>query len=108
MSDLKAHGITLTKEEHVVSECSLCYSILLFFIKSDLYLTNKRLIAHIPNVVLFVFPLGSNTLTYPLRNITAVTANTRFKFGRLALAAYLIIVGFGFLTESIVGLLNYK
>ena len=105
MTSLQAHDITLTKEEYVVSECTFCYSILLFFIKSSLYLTNKRLIAHIPNVVLFVFPLGSNTATYPLRNIAAVSTKTRFKFFRLILAFFLVTTGLALVTESMLGVI---
>jgi hypothetical protein len=99
--------VSLGKEEQVLGEWSFSYSILLFFIKSKFYLTNKRFILKIPNVVLMILPLGANTATYPLRNIAAIRSRTKFKFFQLVFGAILAVVGLGLLTSSPLGLILF-
>ncbi|MGJ3251893.1 MAG: hypothetical protein ACFE0J_12280 [Elainellaceae cyanobacterium] len=97
-------NVPMGKDEKVLGECVLSYSILLFFIKSKFYLTNKRLIATIPNVILFIIPLGENTATYTLRNVSAITTVIKFKFFSLVLASIILLVGFSLLSQSPVGI----
>jgi hypothetical protein len=98
-------GVSLGKEEQLIGEYSLSYSILLFFIKSKFYVTNKRFIAHIPNFILFVLPVGANTATYPLRNISAIKNRTKLKFFRLIGSAIFVVIGLSLLTQSVFGLI---
>lgn len=98
-------NISLGKDEQLVGTYSLSYSIVLFFIKSEFYVTNKRFIVRIPNIYFLVIPAGANTATYPLRNISAIRNRTRFKFLRLFLAAIFVVMGLSLLSEPIFGLI---
>ncbi|MEH1982542.1 hypothetical protein [Nostoc sp.] len=100
-------GISLGQDEQVIAESSFCYSILLFFINYKVYVTNKRFIARIPNVVLFVIPLGTNLITFPLRNISTIITRTEYKLGGFFWAGILVFLGFGNLTKSIFGLIVF-
>jgi hypothetical protein len=98
-------GVSLGKEEEVIGEYAFSYSIVLFFIKSKFYVTNKRFVAHIPNVILFVIPVGANTVTYPLKNIGAIRSRMKLRFFKLLIAAILVFSGLGLLTQSPLGLI---
>lgn len=101
---LKELGINLSNDEEIMAENSFSYSILLFFIKYEMYVTNKRFIANVPNVLLGVLPLGRNLSTFPLRNIALIQTKTRFRIFLMFLAAIFIFLGLGNLTKSIGGL----
>jgi len=60
-------NVELVKDEVVVSKYKLSYGLLLFFVKSHFWITNKRLIAHYPNLVAWIIPAGGTTVTYPLQ-----------------------------------------
>ncbi|MHC5937951.1 hypothetical protein [Nostoc sp.] len=100
-------GISLGQDEQVIAECLFPYSILLFFIKYKVCITNKRFIARIPNVVLFVIPLGTNLITFPLRNISTIITRTEYKLGGFFLAGILILFGFGNFTKSLFGFIAF-
>ncbi len=102
---LKDLGISLGKDEEIIAESLFSYSILLFFIKYSVYVTNKRFIARIPKVVLFLIPLGGELATYPLRNISNVTTKINYKLVQLFGAVLFTIFGFDNFThtQSILG-----
>lgn len=102
---LKDLGITLSNDEKLIAKDLFSYSILLFFIKWDMYVTSKRFIANEPNLVLGILPLGKNVTTLPLRNISLIQTKTRFKIGLMFLAAIFVFLGLGNLTKSIWGLI---
>ena len=88
-------GISLGQDEQVIAESSFSYSILLFFIKWKVCVTNKRFIARIPNVVLMVIPLGANSITFPLRNVSTISTTTEYKLWSFFCAGILLFSGFG-------------
>ena len=79
--------------ESVQKEYEFSYSLILFFVKSRFWLTNKRLIARKPNVLLFI-PIGQDEVTYPLRSIAGIKTRTEFKFLLLCVGVILLLVGF--------------
>ena len=80
--------------ETTVCEKSFMYSLIYFFIKSKFTLTNKRLVADVPNLTLFI-PVGSNNVTYPLKNISGVALNTRFKILMFLFGCFLGLAAIG-------------
>jgi hypothetical protein len=82
----------LGQDETVQKEYEFSYSLLLFFLKSHFWLTNKRLIVNAPNVFLFI-PTGNDTVTYPLRNIGGVKTKTELKFMSLLGGVVLLLIG---------------
>jgi hypothetical protein len=100
-------GFSLGEDEQLIAKNSFSYSILLFFIKYNVYVTNKRFIARIPNVVLFVIPLGTNLITFPLRNISTIITRTEYKLGGFFCAGILLFFGFGNFTKSLFGFIAF-
>jgi hypothetical protein len=84
--------VTLGQDETVQKEYEFSYSLLLFFLKTHFWLTNKRLIVNDPNVFLFI-PTGNKTITYPIRNIGGVTSKTELKFMSLLGGVVLLLIG---------------
>jgi hypothetical protein len=82
----------LSKDELIVKKEIFTQKILLFWLKSTLTLTNKRLIAVNPNTFLFI-PFGKRELTQPLKNIASVTSSTKFHFGNLLFGLILGVIG---------------
>jgi hypothetical protein len=84
----------LGQDENVLYQHAFSYSLLFFFLKSNFWLTNKRIIVNSPNILLFI-PAGNNTVTYPLRSIGGVKTKTEFKFMSLVMGVVFLLVGFG-------------
>jgi hypothetical protein len=85
--------IPLGQDETVQKEYEFSYSLVLFFIKSYFWLSNRRLIVNAHTVFLFI-PTGNDTITYPLRNIGGVKTKTELKFGSLLGGVVLLLIGF--------------
>ncbi len=99
-SQLANLDIQIAKNETVSNEYEFSYSLLLFFLSSHFWLTDKRLIINAPNVFLFI-PTGKDTATYPLRQISSVKTKTEFKFASLAAGIFFLILGFSTLRYGI-------
>lgn len=84
--------VPLGQDETVQKEYEFSVSLILFFLKSHFWLTNKRLIVNAPNVFLFI-PTGNDTVTYPLRNIGGVKTKTELKFMSLLGGVVLLLIG---------------
>ncbi|XZF65444.1 MAG: hypothetical protein ACSI46_12510 [Gloeotrichia echinulata DVL01] len=84
--------VSLGQDETVHKEYEFSFSLLLFFLKSHFWLTNKRLIVNAPNVFLFI-PTGNDTVTYPLRNIGGVKTKTELKFMSLLGGTVILFIG---------------
>lgn len=82
----------LGKDEKIISKNILSLSLILFFIKSSFEITNKRLVGQVPNLV-WIFPIGRNTVTYPLKNISGVRLDTKISFKSIAVGIILILIG---------------
>ncbi|MEH1783443.1 hypothetical protein [Nostoc sp.] len=82
----------LGQDETIQKEYEFSDSLLLFFLKSHFWLTNKRLIVNAPNVFL-VIPTGNDTVTYPLRAIGGVKTKTELKFMSLMGGVALFLIG---------------
>ncbi|SFD46584.1 hypothetical protein [Clostridium uliginosum] len=82
----------LGKDEKIVSKNLLSFSLILFFIKSSFEITNKRLVGQVPNL-LWIFPIGKNTVTYPLKNIAGVRLDNKFSLKRFIIGLILIFIG---------------
>ncbi|WP_075693064.1 hypothetical protein [Corynebacterium sphenisci] len=65
-------------------------NLVLFWLKSNMTVTNRRLAIKAPNTIFGVIPLGYEERSIPMGAIAAVTASLSVKIGRL--------IGFGLLT----------
>lgn len=86
-------GIVLGQDEKLVARVGFSFSLPLFFLKTKLALTNRRLGGEEPNTFLGIIPVGSRQVSFPLGNIASVGASTRIKVWRLLFAIILIVIG---------------
>jgi len=64
-----------------------------FYLHTDLVLTNRRLYAIRPNVLLGLLPVGASRSNFPIDNIAGVTAATRFDIPAVLIGAVGTLVG---------------
>ena len=97
---------TLGKGEKIIKEATFVTNLLLFWLKANYALTNKRLTGETPNTFMGIFPVGKAQLAQPLKTIASVTSSTKFTFGRLLLGALLAIIGLALMGSSaLIGLI---
>lgn len=84
--------VPLSQDEVIRQKYEFSYSLILFFLKSHFWITNKRLIVNYPNVFL-VIPTGKDTVTYPIRAIGGIKTKTEFKFLSLLGGVILVVIG---------------
>lgn len=97
--------VSLGKNESLVSEYQLAYSLTTFFIKSSFTVTDKRFITVFPSLILGIIPVGKTDISYPLRNIATVACHTEIVFPKLIFGIILFLVGFSILSQSFIGFL---
>jgi hypothetical protein len=76
-------GQILGKDEAIVRVDKFTSSLSTFYIKSEFCLTNKRFVAHYPNIVLGILPMGSANVTLSLRQISRVQIDVQYKMFRM-------------------------
>lgn len=69
-------------------------SVILFWLKTDLAVTNTRIAWRAPNTLLGMIPLGYQEDTIPLANTASVGVNVRFKLGRLIWGLLMLVAAF--------------
>lgn len=89
----------LGKDEQKIEEATFTANLILFWLKANYVLTNKRITGHTPNTLLGVIPLGKAQIAQPLKTVASVASSTKFSFMRLLLGLILVIAGFAFITS---------
>ena len=85
-------GQTLIKWENIIREDNFTSSPLTFYMKSNITLTDKRLITHYPNIILKLIPLWFNNTTFNLKQISWVQLHTKYKVIKIAISIIVILV----------------
>jgi len=94
-------AIVLGKDEQVVREDSFTANLILFWLKANYSLTNKRVTGHSPNTFLGLIPLGKSEISQPLKTIASVSSSTEFWFKTLLIGIIFAIAGFYLLGTSV-------
>jgi hypothetical protein len=95
MGNLKfAPGETSVKED------SFSPNVLLFWLKTEIAVTTRRLVQHQPNTLLNVIPLGFQDAAFPLNNIASVGVEVKFSLRSFIAGVFLSILGLAFLGKS--------
>ncbi len=89
----------LGKDEQKIKEATFTANLILFWLKANYVLTNKRVTGHTPNTLLGLIPLGKAQIAQPLKTIASVTSSTKFSFMRLLIGLILVIAGFAHITS---------
>ncbi len=89
----------LGKDEQKIKDATFTANLILFWLKADYVLTNKRVTGHTPNTLMGIIPLGKAQIAQPLKTIASVSSSTKFSFLRLLIGLILVGAGFGFITS---------
>ena len=84
----------LGKDEQIIREDTFTANLILFWLKADFNLTNKRVTGHTPNTLLGLIPLGKHQMAQPLKTVSSVISSTQFFFKRLLFGVILLGAGF--------------
>lgn len=79
-------------EEQLATE-SFSPSLILFWLKFQVTVTNRRIVARQPNTLLGVIPLGYEDLAIPLKSVAGVGVSVKFSMFRFLLGLVVLIVG---------------
>jgi hypothetical protein len=90
-------SIILSKDEAKIKETAFTANLLLFWLKANYILTNKRITGDTPNTFLGIIPLGKAQISQPLKTISSVASSTKFAFKRLLIGVILVMVGLSFI-----------
>ncbi len=89
----------LGKDEQKIKEATFTANLILFWLKANYVLTNKRITGHTPNTLFGLIPVGEAQIAQPLKTIASVTSSTKFSFMRLLIGFILVIAGFSLITS---------
>ena len=69
------------------------YSTVVFYVHTELVLTNRRLYASRPNMAFGFIPVGTQNAAYPVENIAGVSSSTRFDILGVIFGIFAILAG---------------
>ncbi|RLD36997.1 MAG: hypothetical protein DRI74_07870 [Bacteroidetes bacterium] len=92
----------LGKDEKIIREDIFTANLILFWLKANYTLTDKRITGHTPNTLLGLIPLGKAQIAIPLKSIASVISSTKFHFVRLLIGVVLLGVGLSMLGSSFI------
>ncbi len=93
----------LGKDEQKIKEATFTANLILFWLKANYTLTNKRVTGHTPNTLFGLIPLGKAQISQPLKTIASVASSTKFSFLRLIIGVVFLVMGFSVVGSSLFG-----
>ena len=93
------------KDEKIINEYLFTTNLLLFRIKANYILTNKKITGNTTSNLFGFIPLKNAEVSQPLNTISSVTSFNKFNIGRLVGGIFLIMVGLVLANSSFIGLL---
>ncbi|MFK5879463.1 MAG: hypothetical protein QM478_08195 [Flavobacteriaceae bacterium] len=90
----------LGKDEQKIKEATFTANLILFWLKANYTLTNKRVTGHTPNTLFGLIPLGKAQIAQPLKTIASVASSTKFSFLRLIIGVVFLVIGFSTMGSS--------
>jgi len=92
----------LGKDENKIREDVFTANLILFWLKANYTLTDKRVTGHTPNTFLGLIPIGQAQVAQPLKTISSVISSTKFHFIRLLFGLILFIIGLSIIGNSFI------
>ena len=93
----------LGKDEQKIKQAMFTANLILFWLKANYVLTNKRVTGHTPNTLMGLIPLGKVQIAHPLKNIASVASSTKFTLLRLIIGVVFFIIDFSVIGSSFFG-----
>lgn len=84
--------LTFAPGESNIHSAKFSPSVLLFWLKTELAVTDMRIVTKSPNTLLGLIPLGYSDAAYPLANTAGVGVETKFSVGRAFWGALFLVV----------------
>jgi hypothetical protein len=84
--------VALAPGEQIVAQDQYMFSLVHFFLHTNVLLTDRRLAWQRPNTFAGLIPLGGHLTTFPLANIASVTTSTWIRFWRLIFGGLVSLV----------------
>ncbi|WP_147802387.1 hypothetical protein [Alkalicoccus halolimnae] len=82
--------LKLGTKESLRREHAFHPNIILFWLRHRLYLSDRRFMGFKRNTLFWVFPMGKQEITYPVRNLVSVNVYTKFYFFRFVIGCFLL------------------
>jgi hypothetical protein len=95
-----AGNLNFAPGETNISEAKFSPSVLLFWLRTEIAVTNRRIVLKEPNTLLGVIPLGYKDSAFPLNNVASVGVQVKFSLARAILGLILFIVGIASLKSA--------
>lgn len=76
-------------------------SVIIFWLKTSIAASSTRIQYTTPNTLFGLIPLGADTKTIPLRNVTSVDTSTKFNLGSPVWGVVFLLIGLGCLDSSV-------
>jgi len=86
------NNMSLIEDEAVIKEFSFRHSVTMFFLKSQLVLTNKRFLGKINNTF-WIIPVGANNFTQSLNDIAEVRLEKKLNIKSLVFSLLIVVMG---------------
>ncbi|GAA4033740.1 hypothetical protein GCM10022247_68480 [Allokutzneria multivorans] len=91
--------------EENITEQSFSPSVVMFWLKTTMGVSNTRIATTSPNTLLGVIPLGYGDAMYPLANVAGVSVNTKLSVSRLIFGLILLAMGSAASSAGALGLI---
>jgi Short C-terminal domain len=86
-------GARLAPGETVLMGGRFMVSTIVFYLHTELVLTDRRLYSSRPNRAFGLIPVGTNNAAYPVENIAGITSGTRFDIVGVIIGLFAIVFG---------------
>ena len=86
--------------ETVIARQSFSPSPVLFWLKTELSVTEKRITGRQPNTFAGVVPLGSAEVLFPLKQVSSISVDTQIKPVKMLLGVVMVIAGLSMFGDS--------
>jgi hypothetical protein len=96
---------TFSAGETTISREQFSPSPVLFWLKTELSVTEKRITGRQPNTFAGVVPLGSSEILFPLKQVSSISVDSRVKPLRMLIGAVLFVAGLATFGSSFLGAL---
>ena len=84
-------------------EVQFSLSVIMNWVKGTLKADNKSINVHSANTILGIIPAGFRDEKIPLRNVSSVSINNKFKAGNLIFGVLFVVFGFAMFGDSFFG-----
>jgi hypothetical protein len=108
MSERAGTNLNFAPGETNISFERFSPSVVLFWLRAEMAVTNRRIVLRYPNTLLGVIPLGYRDAAFPINNVASVGAAVKFSLGRAILGLILFIAGLSLLkSAAVVGIIVF-